>query len=192
MTSEIKDREPHKLKGRQHDENETTKDLPHAKCQCRSTDTQTEPSHLEAVERLVKQYTHSSYAMASVYAQEIENVCGFIPDEKDNAFGDQSRKFSYKKPCCDLAGNLRTYLLQKVLCPSNVCTATSDSDVAAAQRGRGKYQSLLVIAICAFGMSSRNTTEQPFMLIFQGCTPDIFYLFFLLRLFNHIFMQFME
>ena len=114
-----------------------------ARRQYRSTDTQTEfqkPSHLEDVERLVKQYTHASYAMASVYAQEIENVCGFIPDEKDNASGDQSRKFSYKTPCCELAEHLRTHLLENVLCPSNVCTTTSDSDVPLAQRGRGNIK----------------------------------------------------
>ena len=147
-----KDNEPHTVEKRQHDEIETSKDLQHAKCQYRSTDTQTEfqkPSHLKDVERLVKQYTHASYAMASVYAQEIEKLCKFEPDQKTNMSNntepEMPTNLSYKQPCCSLAGQLRTYLLQNVLSPSNtdlhILTSQPDHDLPSTQKGRDEQPS---------------------------------------------------
>ena len=147
--------ESHPPQKRQHNENENTKDLPHAKRQCRRTDTQTEiqkPSHLEAVERLVKQYTHASHAMASVYAQEIEKVCKLesekVTNESDNTECEDHvpSNFSYKQPCCNLAGRLRTCMLQDVVCPSNtdlqVPTSKPNNDLSSADTRKDEQQDL--------------------------------------------------
>ena len=75
----------------------------------------------EAVGRLLKQYTHASHVIALAYAEEIEKVCKSESekDDRGNSELELPTNLSHKQPCCSVAWNLRTYMLQNVSCPFN-------------------------------------------------------------------------